>query len=184
MKKISFLIVLIFVLFTQTITVSAKSISTIDLEDLKVFISGSNVSVVELSFETEEPLFNLNIWIDYNKSGSNSKDLIYGERQEPNPRCEIISRGVLQENGNLLYKFKFTTTEKISTFNLLFRYEVEGNEISQKIYVTDGNPNIDDQVFSLVNAVIIGLFSSLAAGIATYIIIRQSEKNVQVSEED
>ena len=184
MKKISFLITLLFVFFTQTVCVFAKTISTIDLENLKVYISGSSVSVVELSFETVEPIFNLNIWIDYNKSGSNSKDLIYGERQEPNPRCEIISRGTLQENGNFLYQFKFTTTEKISTFNFLFRYEVEGNEISQKIYVTDGNPNIDDDVFSTVNAIMIGLFSSLAAGIGTYIIIRQSEKNVQVAEED
>ena len=184
MKKISFLLVVLFVLFTQTITVYAKTISTINLEELKVHISGSSVSVVELSFETEEPLFNLNIWIDYDKSGSNSKDLIYGERQEPNPRCEIISRGFLQPTGKYLYHFKFTTTEKISTFNFLFRYEVEGNEISQKIYVTNGNPNIDDNVFSTVNAIIIGLISSVCAGVGTYIIIRQSEKNVQVSEED
>ncbi|MBR2891813.1 MAG: hypothetical protein IKC22_05540 [Bacilli bacterium] len=184
MKRISFLITLLFILLTSTVRIYAKTISTINLEELNVHISGTSVSVIELSFETEEPLFNLNIWINYDKSGIKSKDLIYGERQEPNPRCEVISRGDLQENNKYLYRFKFTSTEKISTFDFVFKYELDGNEISQKIYVTNGNPNIDDDVFSIGNAIIIGLISSLAAGIGTYIIIRLSEKNAQVTDED
>ena len=184
MKKISFLLVLLIFLFTNFLPVHAKKISTIDLENLHVFISGSNTSIIELSFETDEPIFNLEIWINYSKNDSLTKDLIYGERKEQSERCQIISRGQIQENGMYLYSFVFTATEKISTFDFVFTYEVDGNIISQKVYVTNGNPNVDDKIFTPVNAVIIGIIVTIAASIATFLIIKVSEKNVQISDDE
>ena len=55
MKKISFLLVILGLLFSFRLPVFGKKISTIDLENLSVHIMGSSTSVIELSFETDEP---------------------------------------------------------------------------------------------------------------------------------
>ena len=62
--------------------------------------------------------------------------------------------------------------------------EVEGDTISQKVYVTNGNPNFESAVFSPINAVIIGLITTAAAGLGTYVIVKMSEKNVQISDDE
>lgn len=184
MKKISFLLVLLVMLFSFKVPVLGKNISTIDLENLNVHITGSSTSVIELSFETEEPLINLVIWMNYQIGDNDVRDLIYAERKEQSSRCEVISRGELKDNGHYYYCFKLTSVEKISTFDFIFNYEVEGDSISQKVYVTNGNPNFESAVFSPLNAVIIGFTATLAAALGTYAIVKMSEKNVQISDEE
>ena len=184
MKRISFLLVLIILLSSLHVNVMGKQISTIDLENLNVHISGSSTSVIELSFETKEPLFNLMIWMNYKIGNSDVKDLIYAERKEQSNRCEVIANGMLQDNELYLYSFKLTSVEKISTFDFIFSYEIEGDTISQKVYVTNGNPNVEQAIYSPLNAVIIGIIASFSAAIGTYVIVKNSENNVQISDDE
>ena len=184
MKKISFLLVILGMIFSFRLPVFGKKISTIDLENLSVHIMGSSTSVIELSFETDEPLINLIIWMNYQIGDNDVKDLIYAERKEQSNRCDVISRGELRDNGKYYYCFKLTSVEKISTFDFIFTYEVEGDTISQKVYVTNGNPNFESAVFSPINAVIIGLITTVAAGLGTFVIVKMSEKNVQISDDE
>ncbi len=183
MKKISLLLILIGLLLMPIYSV--KALTYVDFDEFSVKVKGTSKSDIELYFLTDEPLENLEIWIFYDKSGD-KKDLIYRKFGSKSDRCEIISEGFgPNENEKYVHHFIFHATEKITTFEFDLNYFIGENEIrGHRIYVTDGNPNIEDEVFSFKNAIIIGIISTIIAGCGSYIIVKNSEKNVQINDEE
>lgn len=184
MKKISFLLCLIILLFTMPQVVNASKISTIDLDDLSVNITGSSSSQIELKFSTKVRLDCLEIWLNYKLGNTRWKELSYAYNKPINPdNCTVISLGLL-ENGKYVYHYIFNATTKVTTFDFIFTYQVNSMEINQTIYVTNGNPNILDETFNPMNAIGISFLTTFACAIGTFIIIKTSEKTVRVTDEE
>ena len=182
MKKIKFLIIclLISFIFSNFIKVHAEKVDLIDLSSIKVNITGSTKSDIDLSFTTDEELLDLSITIKYYIDGIESSHVIYGNMASEN--CEVKASGTFVD-GKYLYSFVLKSYAKISTFALQFDYKDGIKEHRQYLYITNGNPNISENIFTIKNAVIIGVLASFLAASATFIIIKSSEKNVQIADE-
>ena len=70
----------------------------------------------------------------------------------------------------------------------MIRYNVDSNNgterYSQSIYVTSGNANLDLDLFTTKNAILIGVIATIFSIIGTMILISYSEKNAQISDEE
>lgn len=178
MKKISFLLVVICLLFCIKLPVYAENM---DILNFKVEISGASNSILDIQFDAEEELEDLIIWV-YSDLNDGTYEEVYnfgriylydGKEQyrsdylaEPSP-----------ENNYYHYHFKFNLESgKLGTFELKFKYQLNDEHKQQSIYITNGNPNVEVEVFTPTNALIIGLVASLAAIVITIIVIRNSEK--------
>lgn len=184
MKKISIAFILIMLFSISFIKVGAKEVQPYDIKNLSVEISGLNKSVVELYFETEEPLMNLEI--DFcSDIGGSTYEIVY-EYNRDNEFCKSFCvPGTILENGNCAYHFEIISQSgKIGTFDIRIKYIKEEVKVVQSIYVTNGNPNVSKGVYNPRNALIIGIIATLVCAIATFTIIKLSEKNVQMRDEE
>ena len=181
MKKISFLMLLL-LMFSFAIPVHA---SELDMQNLKVEIEGTNKSIVNLSFEVDSPV-EIEEIVFYSDMDGATSEIAY-DRSRPNEKVQRLSNGELQENGHYLYHYVIESQSgKIGTFKIRIKYyDYETNQtITQAIHVTNGNPNVAKNVFTPVNALVIGLSATIASVIATFTIIKLSEKNIQLSDEE
>lgn len=181
MKKISFLMLLV-LLFSFAIPVHA---SELDIQNLKVEIEGTNKSIVNLSFELDSPA-RIDEIVFYSDMDGSTSEIAY-DYSRPNEKVQILSNAELQDNGKYLYHYIIESQSgKIGTFKIRIKfYDPFTNEsVKQVIHVTNGNPNVARNTFTPVNALIIGLFATIAAAIATFTIIKLSEKNIQMRDEE
>jgi len=186
MKKISILI-LVFVLFIINLfnPLYKLNASVNLIEAIEVDITGSSTSDITLKFEVDEELLDLEITIRYTIDGVKTSEFIYSSGHAISDKCEVKELGTPLVNGKYRYCFVLTSAAKISTFRLDFTYKtLTSPTITETLYVTNGNPNISEAKFSPMNAIIIGFVATLFASIGTYIMIKSSEQNVQISEEE
>lgn len=184
MKKISIAFILIMLFSMSFVKVNAKEVQPYEIKNLNVEISGMNKSVVELYFETSEPLLNLEI--DFcSDIGGSTYEIVYEYNRE-NEFCKsICTPGTFLENGNYAYHFEILSQSgKIGTFDIRIKYLKEDVKVVQSIYVTNGNPNVSKDVYNPRNALVIGIIASLICGICTFTIIKLSEKNIQMRDEE
>lgn len=183
-NKILILITTLFILFSFfSIKIDAKQDDLIDLENVKVNISGSDKSDISLEFFTKEEILDLRITITYYLNDVKQKHMIYSSGLALGDTCKAIKIGVL-ENDVYAYEFLLKSYAKISTFGLTFNYSIDGEEHEQYLSITNGNPNIPKEIFTIKNGIIIGLIVSIFAVFGTYIIIKNSEKTLQIDDDE
>lgn len=186
MKKISFLLVIISLMFLVKVPVQAQNK---DIFNFTVEISGASNSILDIQFDTEEELDNLIIWV-YSDLNDGTYEEVYnfgrtylynGEEQYRN---DYITEPTV-DNPYYHYHFKFNLESgKVGTFELKLKYSYNDEETQQSIYVTNGNPNVEVDVFTPFNAIIIGLTASLAAIFITIIIVRNSEHKSTITDDE
>lgn len=182
MKKISFLMLLLLLISSVVFPVKA---SELDIQNLKVEIEGTNKSIVNLSFEIDNPVIIEEI-VFYSDMDGSTSEIAYDYNRQ-NEMVKRVADGVLQENGHYLYHYVIESQSgKIGTFKIRIKYyDYESAQtITQVIHVTNGNPNVARNTFTPINALIIGFAATIAAAIATFTIIKLSEKNIQLRDEE
>ncbi len=189
MKKISFLILMIFMLFTP-IVVNAEEVKPIDIDNLTIDITGRSKTTLDLHFTTLEQLENLEIWI-YSNLNDGTGELVYSYSKYSDPELVPVHTilGPTVDEQYWKYDFKFNLNSgKIGTFEIILRYNVYKNNkterYSQSIYVTSGNANFDLDLFSNKNAILIGVIATALSIVGTMILISYSEKNAQLSDDE
>lgn len=186
MKKISFLLVIISLMFFIKLPIHAESN---DIFNFNVEISGASNSILDIEFDSKEELSNLIIWV-YSDLNDGTYEEVYnygrtylfdGEEQY---RSDYITEPTV-ENPNYHYHFKFNLESgKVGTFELKLKYTYNYEEQQQSIFVTNGNPNVEIEVFTPFNAIIIGLTASLGAVFITIITIRNSEHKSTITDDE
>ena len=188
MKKISCLLLMLLLLFTVKLPVHAAD--SMVIRDLNVKIKGLSFTVVDLSFVIEQEVTIDQIIFNCDLSGG-SQEIAY-DRARDNDLVEIEENGTPVKNANdevIGYKYHFiidSQSGKIGTFEIKINYTnlVDWKSYQYSIYVTNGNSNVESEVFSTKNALIIGLLATMASAIATFIIVKASERNVQIRDEE
>lgn len=186
MKKSRILILIfsfVLVLSLFSIKIGAKTNDLIVLEKVDVEIYGSDKSDIKVAFETKDELLNLEMSITYYQGDQKVTHQIYSLLQATGDTCEIVKNGEFH-NNMYEYEFILKSYAKISTFGITFKYVVESDIHEQYLAITNGNPNISRNIFTIPNAITIGLIVSIVAAFGTYIIVKSSESNVQIEEED
>ena len=182
MKKISFLMFLLLLISSLVFPVKAAEL---DIQNLKVEIEGTNKSVVNLSFEVDG-FVSIEEIVFYSDMDGSTSEIAYDINRD-NEKVKKLADHELQENGHYFYHYVIESQSgKIGTFKIRIKYyDYESAQtITQVIHVTNGNPNVARNTFTPVNALIIGLFATFAAAIATFTIIKLSEKNIQLQDEE
>lgn len=190
MKKISILLMIILVLFmnfsyaiNSNKIIEAAQYSILDTVDIE--IQGASQSDITLKFYTDEELLELSIAIRYTIEGEKTSEYVLFKGSTTGSKCQVINNGTPQEDGTYLYCFVLTSAAKISTFRLDITYSsLNHGELTEYLYVTNGNPNVGENTFSATNAIIIAFITSVFAVIGTFITIRASESNVQIADEE
>lgn len=189
MKKISFLILMIYMLFTPVV-VSAEDVKPIDIDNLVVDITGRSKTTLDLHFTTLEQLDNLEIWI-YSNLNDGTGELVYSYNKYSDPELVPVHSitGPTVAEPQWKYDFKFNLNSgKIGTFEIILRYNIYNNNkterYSQSVYVTSGNANLDLDLFTTKNAILIGVIATAFSIVGTIILINYSEKNAQISDEE
>ena len=185
MKKIRFLILIVVLLFTFVlfnIHVSAKDTGLIVLEEVEVSISGSDKSDIQVVFKSKEELLDLKVTLTWTSNNQKNAHIVLSSGLSVGETVDVIKNGELID-GYYHYDYILKAMAKISTFGMTFNYVVDGNEYEQYLAITNGNPNISNDIFTPQNAIIIGLIVSIIGVIGTYIIIKSSESNVQMEDE-
>lgn len=190
MKKISSLLLIICILFMPILTVHAEDIEPTDIDGLTVDITGRGKTTIDLHFTTLKELENLEIWI-YSNLNDGTGELVYSYKKFSDPELVPVHSMVGPTVSEPYYKYDFRfnlTSGKIGTFEIVLRYNLDtekGTErYSQSIYVTNGNANLDLDLFSTKNAILIGVIATAFSIIGTIILINYSEKNAQISDEE
>ena len=191
MKKISLILLMICFLFSFPLkTLNAKDIEHVEIDNLEVTISGSSKTKVELSFTTKEELENLEIWI-YSNLNDGTGELVYAYNKYNDP--DYVKYTLTQSNDPekpwFNYEFEFNLNSgKIGTFEVILKYNLyeEGfsDRYSQSIFVTSGNADFDLDLFSTTNAILIGVIATVFSAIGTIILIKYSEKNAQLGDDE
>ena len=187
MKRISFLILMIILLLTP-ITVKAEQIEPIDIDNLQIEIAGHAKTTLNIHFITLEELENLEIWI-YSNLNDGTGELVYAYNKYSDPLLvpvHLIQGPTVSEP---FYKYDFVfnlNSGKLGSFEVILRYNVYNNneteKYSQSIYVTNGNANLDLDLFTTKNAILIGVLATVFSIFGTIILINNSEKNVQIND--
>ena len=187
MKKISFLLLIICMPIS---TICAKDIEPTDIDNLTVNITGRGKTTIDLHFTTLKELENLEIWI-YSNLNDGTGELVYSYKKFSDPELVPVHSMVGPTVNEPYYKYDFTfnlTSGKIGTFEIVLRYNLDSDDgterYSQSIYVTNGNANLDLDLFSTKNAILIGIIATAFSIIGTIILINYSEKNAQISDEE
>ena len=188
MKKISFLLVLLLSFMSFSLFVNAKE--NVEINSLNVEISGLSYTVVDLSFVANQEVKIDQIIFNSDLSGG-SQEIAYDATRN-NELVEIIENGTPiknEEDAIIGYKYHYvinSQTGKIGTFEIKVNYTnlVDWQSYQYSIYVTSGNPNIERNVFTPKNALIIGIIATFASAIGTFIILKASQKNVQIRDEE
>lgn len=190
MKKISFLLLLISLLFIPSIFVKAEEVEPTDIDNLIVDITGRGKTTIDLHFTTLKELENLEIWI-YSNLNDGTGELVYSYKKFSDPEFVPIHSMVGPTVSEPYYKYDFRfnlNSGKIGTFEIVLRYNIDSNSgterYSQSIYVTSGNANLDLDLFTTKNAILIGVIATVFSIIGTMILISYSEKNAQISDEE
>ncbi len=189
MKKISFLLLMICLLFVPVV-VNAEDIKPIDIDNLQIDITGRSKTTIDIQFTTLEELGNLEIWI-YSNLNDGTGELVYSYNKYSDPNLVPVHSitGPTVNEPYYKYDFKFNLNSgKIGTFEIILRYNIYNNQkterYSQSVYVTSGNANLDLDLFTLKNAVLIGVIATIFGIFGTLILISYSEKNAQISDEE
>ena len=139
---------------------------------------------------TGKELENLEIWI-YSNLNDGTGELVYSYKKFSDPELVPVHSMVGPTVNEPYYKYDFTfnlTSGKIGTFEIVLRYNLDSDDgterYSQSIYVTNGNANLDLDLFSTKNAILIGIIATAFSIIGTIILINYSEKNAQISDEE
>ena len=186
MKRIKFLfklLIIVLLIISSSFKINAQSNDLIDLTNVKVTIAGSDKSDIDLSFIAKEELLDLSIIFSYYIGQTKETHLIMSSGMASGDSVLLIKYGERVDDG-YLYTLKLKSVAKISTFTLTFRYLVDGDEHQQFLSITNGNPNISRDIFSIKNAIIIGIIIGIFAGVGTYIVIKVSEHNEQFIEDE
>ena len=186
MKKISFLLILVILLFNFNLTIFAENRNVLNFN---VEITGASNSILDIAFDTETELENLIIWVysdlndgTYEEVYNYSRGYIFDGKEQY--RNDYLTEPTV-DNEYYHYHFKFDLESgKVGTFELKFIYNLNDELIQESIYITNGNPNVEVEVFTPTNAVIIGLTASLAAVVISIITIRNSEKKSIISDDE
>lgn len=190
MKRISLLLMIIGLLFIPFYNVDAKSVEPVDIDNLFVEITGRSKTTLDLQFTTVEELENLEIWI-YSNLNDGTGELVYSYNKYSDPELVPLHRleGPTVDEPWYKYNFKFNLNSgKIGTFEIVLKYNVTNSggsdRYSQSIYVTSGNANLDLDLYSTKNAILIGIIATIFSIVGTMILISYSEKNAQLSDEE
>ena len=190
MKKISFLLLIVCLLFIPSSFIKAEEIEPTDIDNLYVDISGRGKTTIDLHFTTLKELENLEIWI-YSNLNDGTGELVYSYKKFSDPELVPVHSMIGPTVNEPYYKYDFRfnlISGKIGTFEIVLRYNVDNNDrierYSQSIYVTSGNANLDLDLFTTKNAILIGVIATIFGIIGTMILISYSEKNAQISDEE
>ena len=181
MKKISCLCLLVLLLFGGILRISAESIK---LDDFQVKIEGINKTSINLSFTTTTPIKITQIDIISDLDGGTSEVIYSDDRQ--NEKVKKVVDGELIEDKYVFNYIMESQSGKIGTFQIRIKvYNYLDNSLSQHyVYVSNGNVNIGRSVFTIGNALKIGAVATVGGALATFVLIKLSEKNVQVLDEE
>ena len=190
MKKISFLLLIICMLFLPTSTILAEDFKHTDIDNLVVDITGRGKTTIDLHFTTLKELENLEIWI-YSNLNDGTGELVYSYKKFSDPEFVPIHSMIGPTVAEPYYKYDFRfnlNSGKIGTFEIVLRYNDDSSgkteRYSQSIYVTSGNANLDLDLFTTKNAILIGVIATAFSIIGTIILINYSEKNAQISDDE
>lgn len=185
MKKISLIIVFFIVFLSLNPVLTQASDLTINDFNSEINYQLNDRTRLSMSWTTSEPMISLEIRI-YLENGSIQAPFKWSRDEgKSNSNCIWYNDTIAQPDGKYHYflEFYIESTQK-GTIYLDWQYKFEGASYAHPIYIATGNPNVKDEDYSTLAALLIGFYTTIGASLGTYFIIKISQKSTIIDKEN